>query len=101
MFFWSRQGKQQQLCTSSWGGMYLCVHECERARLHVCVSVCVLVNVCVYCSGCGADGEGHTKLSPGNYILPSIHKKRRRKIQSARDRKEKNVGEEQSEQRKN
>lgn len=60
----------------------------------MCVSECVPVNVCVcvYCSGCGADGEGHTKLSPGNYILPSIHKKRRRKIQSgplhsARDRK--------------
>lgn len=34
MFFWSRQGKQQQLCTSSWGGMYLCVcvHECESAQ---------------------------------------------------------------------
>lgn len=32
MFFWSRQGKQQQLCTSSWGGM----HSCS------CVCVCVV-----------------------------------------------------------
>lgn len=28
MFFWSRQGKQQQLRTSSWGGLYLCVRMC-------------------------------------------------------------------------
>lgn len=70
MFFWSRQGKQQQLCTSSWGGMHLCVCACWYSR-RVCVCVC---------SGCGADGAGHTeKLSPGNYIVSFIHKKRREK----------------------
>lgn len=36
MFFWSRQGKQQQLRTSSWGGMYLSVRMCAGAR--VCIS---------------------------------------------------------------
>lgn len=51
MFFWSRQGKQQQLCTSSWGGMYLCVCAVQEC-------------VCVH-SGCGADGEGCVGLSFG------------------------------------
>ncbi len=43
MFFWSRQGKQQQLCTSSCGGLYLCVCMSARVRICVCVCVCVLV----------------------------------------------------------
>lgn len=70
MFFWSRQGKQQQLCTSSWGGMYLCVR--LSVRLSVCnlgpdsiyerSRMCARKSKCVCaCSGCGADKAGHTE----------------------------------------
>lgn len=50
--FLVRQGKQQQLCTSSWGGLYLCVCMCAHVctnELNESVSLCVLVCVCFLC----------------------------------------------------
>jgi len=80
MFFWSRQGKQQQLCTSSWGGMYLCVRTCAWACVYSkCWPASLCEPVCLQWVWSWRSGP-HWKLSPGNYTaVSSIHKKRREK----------------------
>lgn len=81
MFFWSRQGKQQQLCASSWG---------REACIRVCGGVCALVSssvcwICVCVCVCLPwawiwQNRPHWKHSPGNYkVMSSIHKKKEEK----------------------
>lgn len=45
MFFWSRQGKQQQLCTSSWGDLYLCVRMCASMCILCVLAISVVLHI--------------------------------------------------------